>query len=293
MLTSSHLIWDYNGIQTYSLLSNCLHFLRGNSHSWCFKRAKPGQMQGQGQGKVVPAKPLRTQAMCLIKHSSLSTPTPLPKPIQINMYRVLLDTVFSFSQGEGLDEFHHTSSEVQPALKSFSFGWFMLLLNHKCSYKTFCAAPAATCPHSLCDFNTGHLRSCRNGLRRLRTVSRGWDMLCVDLPSEKPTAWPGRGDRMDGAEAQQGKLRQHLQPWAPCPGGTQTLPMAGKHSQMSKEGAVTALNNATSTLRNAQVLLSHSENKQGDRSRSCALGEQQWKASDSACAQPEQGAALE
>lgn len=40
----------------------------------------------------------------------------------------------------------------------------MLLLNHKCSYKTFCATPAATCPPSPRDSNTGHLRSYRNGL---------------------------------------------------------------------------------------------------------------------------------
>lgn len=47
-------------------------------------KSKPGQMQGQDQGKVVSVKSLRTKVMCLIKPSTVH-PNPLPKPIQIIM----------------------------------------------------------------------------------------------------------------------------------------------------------------------------------------------------------------
>lgn len=106
----------------------------------------------------------------------------------------------------------------------------MLHLNQECSYKPFCATPAATCPHTprvtLHRGISGDTKMGHSSLKRLSTISRGWDMLYVDLFTEKPTAFPGRGDRMDAAEP--GKPWQCLWPRAPSLGGTHTNTSRGK-----------------------------------------------------------------
>lgn len=76
-----------------------------------------------------------------------------------------------------------------------------------------------------------------SSLKRLSTVSRGWDMLGVDLPSEKLRAFPGRGDRMDAPEAQQGKAlaahghHPHTNTDRHCPwmGNIPKCPRKGNH----------------------------------------------------------------
>lgn len=184
------------------------------------------------------------------------------------------------------------SSEVQQALKSFSCGWFMLHLNQKCSYKTLCATPAATCPHSprgtLQLGISGATKMGHLNLERLSTVPRGWDMLCGGLSREKPTAFPGRGGRTDAAEPQQDKPWQHLQPRAPPPGGTQTYAL-GWVTFPNVQGRDSHCFEQLCKYSHLSIL----KCSQGEQSRICALDEQQWKTSGSVCAQPEQGAALE
>lgn len=94
-----------------------------------------------------------------------------------------------------------------------------------------------------------------SSLERLSNISRGWGMLGVDLPSKKPTAFPGRGDWMDAAEPQQGKpwqyLGHHPQEGPKTPTGT----AHGWGTFPKVQGrAISAGNSAANTLRNPGVL---------------------------------------